>query len=430
MYWPRRCCGSLGPVVSRWVKEAKGQVIERKQLIVMTAGNGFGHQGMERNSELLTTRVASPNDWDVPAVLAPLAPYKDKLTVCRPFHNPFGENLHGNGWGTLTCMTPVSSSPGGVSLDRWVGLGLGADDAFPSIALGVADKPDRAPPCTSADGPRQPFPAIGSPIDAYDSIFGVGKAGVDASKILAADRSLLDHLAEDITSAQGQLANPERAKLEQLLTSFRGLEQQLAKKQAAFAVRQPPAAPASDLPKSGLHRDVIRAHSSLLVAAMAFELTHVAHLSLLGFDAHNQGWGMLDIPGDAHESLMHKKIAGWTDEQYDKAVADILRFEAAELAYIWESLAQFQLAGKPASENTLMAWVNSGGGKHHDGASWHPVIMLGNAGGALRSGQYLEYKPGGARDQRCFPHHRQRGRNAGNEPLVTRRAAKAAERAS
>lgn len=381
----------LGPLLYRLVSEARAETTGRKRLVVMTAGNGFGHQGMERNSEVLNTSVSSPTSWELPSVLSPLASAKGDLSIWRPFENPHGQNLHGNGWATLNVMRPISGGPGGRSLDRWVGLGLGAEDAFPSIALGIATRADQAPPCVSSDGPRQPFPAIGNPVDAYASLFGLGYEGGDVKAQLAAERSLLDRMVSDVQRASTQLASTEREKLEQLLTSFRSLERQLATKQEILSTREPPPAPRAEDYGFGLRTEVIRAHVDLIVEALAFGLTHTAHLSLLGFDAHNAGWGAIGVPGDAHEDIMHREKSGMSREDFDAAVRTIISFQAGEMAYLWQRLGELPSGGGTLADSSLVVWLNSGGGKHHDGSSWHPLILLGSAGGALKAGQYREF---------------------------------------
>ena len=51
---------ALAPFVGRLVAEAQGRAEERVNLIVLTGGNGWGHQGMARDGEPLYTRVGSP----------------------------------------------------------------------------------------------------------------------------------------------------------------------------------------------------------------------------------------------------------------------------------------------------------------------------------------------------------------------------------
>lgn len=370
----------LGPLVGRLVREARGQTSRRQSLVVITDGNGWGHQSMNRNSELLDTRVDSETDWDLPSVLAPFAPFADRVTIARRFNN-FG-SLHGSGWSTLTGVRSEGQGPGGISLDRLVARAQGQEDAFSSIALGVSTRNDRPPPCTSADGRLQPFPAFGAPTEAHRALFGgVAGAGADA------ESSLLDRLVDDVSRTRAGLASHERAHLDQMLASYRSLETQLVARRAIFETRPPPEAPGVE--GSTLQRAVIEAHADLVAQAIGFGLTHVAHLSLLGFDAHNVGWGFLGHPGDAHEQVAH--VSGpYNRAASTAAYRDIITFKAEVIARMYGALAEIPVEGGTAADRTVFVWINSGGGKHHHGNNYHPVVVIGDAGGRLRAGHYLE----------------------------------------
>lgn len=380
----------LSPLLHSLVAQAQGIDDGRCNLVVFTDGNGWGHQGMQR-SELLLTDVRSPSDWDLPSVLQPLSFIRERISIALPLENPFGRNLHGNGWATLNVMPTVGGGPGGVSLDRWVALQAGLGDAFPSLALGVATRNDRPAPCTSSDGPAQPFPAIASPVAAFEYVFGTGTvSGVDPKVALARERSLLDAMIDDVKRARDALAGPERAKFDQLLESYRTVEQSLAQRLEIFESRElpPPPDPALD-EKTGLEPDVIRAHVDLIALALSFGLTHVAHLSVLGFDAHNAGWGALGHPGDAHEDIAHVAVGG---EAATDAYRAIISYKAGELAHLYQQLEATSVGDATLAERTVFVWVNSGGGKHHDGTVEHPIVIIGDAGGALRAGQYLQFE--------------------------------------
>lgn len=381
----------LSPLVSRLVSEAYGQAQNRLNLIVFTDGNGWGHQGMSRTGETLNTTVRSMDDWDLPEALAPLAPYKNRITIARPLFNPHDQNLHGNGWATLSVVNGDGHNPGGISLDRLVALSTGMMDPFPSIALAVALRKDRPPICNSSDGPRKPFPAIGHPLVAFTQMFGAPGSNLAAVRAaLQQEKSLLDGMAGDVDLARRALAGPERLKFDQLMESYRALERQMIERDAIFSKRPPPPAPAGGaaLDKLGLAPEVINAHADILANALSYGLTHVAHLSVLGNDAHNAGWGALGFPGDAHEDLSH--ISGGYDKpRATMAVMTITQFKAGVLARIAATLEKIPTGNGNLLDRTIMVWVNSGGGKHHDGYNTHPIVIIGG-GGKLKTNRYLE----------------------------------------
>ena len=379
----------LAPLVSRLVREARGEeaMAGRKNLVVFTDGNGWAHQGgfgtnSSRNSPTLDTEVQSETEWVVPGVLSAFEPLSDRLTVIRPLSNPHDRSLHGSGWATLSAISGDGFSPGGVSLDRLVAQELGEEDAFSSIALGVSTRPGRPPLCTSADGYKRPFPAIGSPLQAYQRLFG---AGEDANQALEQERSLLDGMMEDVRAVRASLASPERAKVEQMLGSYREMERQLGERQSKLKGRELPRAPKES---EGLARDTIEGHIDVIKHALGFGLTHVAHLSVMGFDAHNHGWGFLGFDGDAHEQVAHIG-SGYDLARADQAYATVIDYKAQQLARLYAHLDTVSVGDTTLSDETIMVWVNSGGGKHHDGAGNHAMVIIADQAGSLRKGRYL-----------------------------------------
>ncbi|MEM9459636.1 MAG: DUF1552 domain-containing protein [Myxococcota bacterium] len=379
---------ALGALGHQLLAQAYGDSPDRVNLVVLSTGNGWGHQGMKREGEILDTTVVDEDDWVLPAALSPLAGLADRVSILRPFRCPGDGNLHGSGWSTLTCLKGDGINPNGRSLDRLVGLDRGATDPFSSVALGISHKAGKPAPCTSSNGPLEAFPAIGSPLDAYVALFG-GTDQAEALERLTSEQGLLGGMMDDVTRARAALAGPERAKLDQMLDSLRELERQLEGRLEVLAEHDPPALPPGDLTATGLSPDVIRAQADIGAHAVAFGLTRVLHLSILGFNDHNAGWGALGHPGDAHEDLMHKE--NYTGEQADQAVFDITLFEAQIVERIWSVLQTVPSGAGTVADQTVLLWINSGGGKHHDGRNYHPVVLVGDAGGRLATGKYVEF---------------------------------------
>lgn len=390
----------LGPFVNRIVGTAWGADVSRPNLFVLTAGNGWGHQSLDRNTPLLAPTMRSESDWDLPKVLNKLSPLAKRVSLCRRLYNPFDKNLHGNGWATLSVMKGDGRNPGGPSLDRWVALQTAASDPFPSLALGVALRDSSPPPCTSSDGVRKPFPAIGRPLVAFETVFGSASGQADADNVLARRKSLLDAMVKDVERVRAQLAGQERTKLDQLLESYRGLERQLSAKRQILAAIKTPAPPTDKQNSLGLQPASLQAHVDVAAHAVAFGFTRVVHLSVLGFDAHNAGWDALGFSGDAHENLAH--LSGYDKPRATAAYEAIIDFEAGLLARFYSVLSGFKANDQLLSDQTLAVWVNSGGGKHHEGHAHHAVVIVGDAQGRVRGGMHLE-RPGHAVSEAFLP---------------------------
>ncbi|MEM6955506.1 MAG: DUF1552 domain-containing protein [Myxococcota bacterium] len=380
---------ALSPLVAHLVGRAHGQA-ERTNLIVLTGGNGWGHQGMARDGEPLYTDVRSVANWDLPAALAPLRPIREQVSILRAFRNRGDGDLHGSGWSTLTGVRGDGRNANGVSVDRLVAQHTGANDAFSSLAFGVPVRAGRPAPCTSSDGLLRPFPAIASVEEAFVSVFG-GTDRAAAQRALDGELSILDGMRDDLERARSALAGIEQAKLDQMLHSLRETERAVQGRLALLESREPPPFPDGNVDGGGLNPDAIMGFAEIGAQAIAFGLTRVVHLSLLGFNAHNAGWGALGYGGDAHENLMHRSGLSRLGYSADDAVRDILRFQSEVLLHMWQILADTEVAGGGTeADRTLILWVNSGGGKHHDGRNRHPAVLIGDAGGRLRRGQYVE----------------------------------------
>jgi hypothetical protein len=55
------------------------------------------------------------------------------------------------------------------------------------------------------------------------------------------------------------------------------------------------------------------------------------------------------------------------------------------------AFSKFQEPGGNMLENSLVAFINVGGGKHHYGHYTYSATTVGRLGGALRTGRYLHY---------------------------------------
>jgi hypothetical protein len=358
----------------------------RKRLFLITNGNGF----IEKS---YTCAARSETDFDLNPVFEPLAPWKSQLVVASRFHNPFDRALHGNQFATLSVIPSPNQTgekrgpPGGISIDRFLAKQIGAKDAFPSTAQGLAE--GRNILCTSCDGLNQPFPAIGSPVKAYETYFG-GAAGAtagagqapDVSKQLAQDKSLLDLIAGDIARMQGRLAGPEKAKLDQYLTSIRGVERQLAELGAARGTCQAPPRPGADLDRASLSPRVVAAHIDVAFAAQMCGLTRISHMSILGMEGPHIAYGWLGDTRGHHNT--HHAGDYPTIQKIDTFIISCVAQVAAAMSKIAEP-------GGSMLDNSLVAYINTCGGRHHGGQDTHAVVTVGRAGGAMKGGRYLQY---------------------------------------
>jgi hypothetical protein len=392
----------LGSVfTSALLPEAQGAPALKKRFILVTSGNGF----LER---FYTCPARSETDFDLTPALMPVAPWKDRMVLAQKFFNPYSKANHGNQFATLTVTeSPVRESqmrgpPGGISIDRLIAKTLGAGDAIESTAVGcVAFRQgstySRAL-CMSANGPREPFPAFGSPVQAFRAYFGAAPKGATPGgaatpdtfeRSFAKSRSFLDPLTEEVRRLRGRLAGAERAKLDQYLASLEVVEKELAQRAEAQGRCADVAGPALPETRGALDEnvdpEVLAGHIDVTFNALRCGLTHVSHITIEGMEAPHVKYKWLgqtrDHHNDHHDNNLPvlEKIGAWT---------------MAQVAKVCTLLANAPEGNGSMLDNSLVVYVNCCGGKHHDGQNVHPVFMFAGKNIGLRGGRYLQYPEG------------------------------------
>lgn len=378
----------LGPLFSqRLLPEAQGAVNPgRKRFILMTHGGGL-------LEEHYTCQARSETDFDLNRVLKPLEPWKSQLLVLSKFYCPFDKRQHGNQFAVLSMMKSPNQEygnykglpPGGVSVDRFLAGQIGAQDAFDSTLVGI-DEAKGDPINLSADGPNKLYPAIGSPLKAYDTYFARQMTGVSdpmaTARMIADERSVLDLIRADIGRMNARLAGPERAKLDQYLDSLRGVERRLMDLGGGGTQCQAPPRPAELLDKSNLDPNVISAHIQVTHAAQVCGLTRVSHISIHGFSSPHTPYRFLGDTQGLHV-CHHERFMG--------SIAQICTYVSSKVAQMAELLAKTPEGDGTMLDNSLLVFVNVCGGVHHNGHNTYSVISLGKAGGGVRTGRYLSY---------------------------------------
>ena len=107
----------------------------------------------------------------------------------------------------------------------------------------------------------------------------------------------------------------------------------------------------------------------------------------------------LDINVSAHNGLMHA-LNGLGEDDDDAWAAEQERVDQIERLYNWRAQGivdffnmaeQSSFGSGSLADRTLMIWLNSGGGLHHNGRNSINGFLIGNPDGVLNSGRYHKY---------------------------------------
>lgn len=348
------------------------------------------------------TPAIAGSDWEPPLLLEPLQPYQNLTTVLTGLRNTKQEdNLGDHAGGTGAFLTgrtvPRNQSVmGGPSIDQVIAQYIGAETAVPSLQLGgeggdAAGSCDSGYPCAFAN--QISFSQAGVPLPKLtdpQQVFANFVAGPDPElssaelqRRAALELSALDVILEEAAALQPKLSTRDRAKLDQYLESFRGVERRLQR------VDGEPArcAAVAPLPVEG-DTQLIQTMSDLMALTFSCDLTRVISFQW-GNAASNRSYAFEDPQiVDGHHNISHHQSLPEKLAQ----LRTIDHWQVTQLAYLAGKLAEVEdVNGKSMLENSLLFFSSdiSDGDKHnHDDM---PVLLLGQGGGAISSGQHIVY---------------------------------------
>jgi hypothetical protein len=352
------------------------------RLAVLFAGNGF-------HSREWWARGAGPT-MELGRVLAPLLPYREKLNFVRGLRNPQGgPGIHSSQTGNLLTGTTLGAGGNvrsGVSFDQVVAQRVGSQTKVPSLVLGCE------PPIAalhngysmiysshiSWSSPTTAVPLELYPALAFDRLFRE-----DDSRT---DRSVLDAVLEDARGLRNRVSGQDRQRVEEYLSSVHEVEQRLTRagRQGRLQGWRPTLErPNTPRPADGIPQDIdqhMRLMSDILVLAFQTDSTRVCTLKLNN-DHSSLRFPHLRIDYMIHHLLSHTNNNDWLC---------VNQFFLEQLAYIAGRLDRIHEGERTLLDNSLLMLTSSMMTGNHDNDQL-PVVLLGRAGGRLRTGRVHDY---------------------------------------
>jgi hypothetical protein len=248
------------------------------------------------------------------------------------------------------------------------------------------------------------LPTIGSPLSAYNTVFGTAMpSGTSASALLARRQSILDTITAEITGLQSQLGSSEKAKLDLHLESIRALENKLISNSNGGGCTKPATPPADSALQFGTKgMDTLAAnllHQQIILAAFACDITRIACLEY-GNDQYllvNQSGLPAD---DEHGGYIHSEAT--------TNFPNLVKFEAylaTQFANMVTALATTRDpldSTKMLLDNTLVLWGRDmGDAQNHNQQSMRFVLAGGN-GGYLKTASAGRYVKSTERHERIL----------------------------
>jgi hypothetical protein len=333
-------------------------------------------------------------DYAMPEDLAPLEPYRDRMALLSGFDvklDGVANKPHITGCLGMRTGVPVpDSNVRAPTFDVLISQQLGADTRFRSLEISSCGLENSY----SYHSAGSPNPSEISPALLYRRIFGEGFLDPNAASFtpdagIMARKSVLSAVSEDRQRLMRNVGAADRHRLDEYFTSIRQIEQQLELQLQPPAPVENfirPAAPEADGLGSEIGQ-VLETHrlmAELLARALQTDQTRV--FNVLFSDTTSN----LRLPGETttHHTLTH-------EEPDDRA----LGFQKQHSQFVTQSMLGWRdfldaLDAIPEGDGTLLdnclvlAHSDCSIAKAH-AVEGIPVMIAGNAGGAVRTGYHL-----------------------------------------
>jgi hypothetical protein len=332
-------------------------------------------------------------------ILQPLAPHQGDLVVVAGVDQMgIGGDGHQNGMGGMLTgagllpgrFAGVGSPPAGwaesQSVDQRLADELGRGLPFRSIEFGVQTG--------SADnwgrmvyrGRNRPLPPREDPARTFDEVFGAALLDpAERARRQTRRTSILHHVSSDLARLSGEVGAADRQRLDQHLTYLREVEARLNAQSQGIAECAVPARPATPIGAEayGQTGDL---QIDLMVLALACGQTRVATLQW-SRSVSDVRFTWLGID-QGHHTLSHLPD---TDATAQDKLVRINSWYAEKFASLATKLKAYDEGGGTLFDNCLLLWCNElAKGNVHSRID-APYVLAGSAGGALRTGRFLEY---------------------------------------
>jgi Protein of unknown function (DUF1552) len=354
------------------------------RLAVLFSGNGFHSKEWWAKGEGKAMELGK--------VLTPLTDFRERMLFIRGLYNEEAQkgNIHSSQTGNLLSGAPLASGGeirSGTSIDQLLAQRYGHSTKLPSLVLGC----EKSNPSVhknysmlysshiSWTSPTTPTPLEIYPALAFDRLFKDG-----ASK---GDESVLDAVLSDARDLRRNICANDQRKLDEYLESVRDVEQRIehaGQKGELQGWRPTLEKPNIPRPADGIPQDIaehMRLMCDLLVLGFQTDTTRITTLKLNN-DHSSLRFPNLGVDYMIHHLLSHSDTADWLK---------VNQFFLEQVAYIARKLDAVQEGSRTLLDNTMLMFCSSMLTGNHD-ATQLPVLMIGGAGGRLKSGRVLDYK--------------------------------------
>ncbi len=345
-------------------------------------------------------------DFEMSRILAPLAPYRDRLLLLSGLthHNgfPLGDGAGDHARAAATFLTGVhprktsgADIAAGISVDQMAAQKLAGKTRFGSIELACEDgrlvgNCDSGYSCAYSNSiswrtPSQPNPPEVNPRAVFERLFGDASDDPATMQRRAIyRRSILDYVMNDAKTMKVSLGPTDNRKLDEYLDGIREIERRIEQAEKdgnhiAPSMEHPDGVPVE-------FADHVRLMFDLMAVAFQTDSTRVATF-MIGREGSTRTYREIGIP-DAHHPLTHHR----NDPELIEKVTQINCFHMQQYAYLLKKLSSIQEGDGTLLDNVMIVYGSGlSDGNQHDHSNL-PVLVAGGGAGSLKTGRHVQYK--------------------------------------
>ncbi len=341
------------------------------------------------------TPASDGADFELPRILAPLAPHRDNVLVLSGLTQNTGRALgdaagdHARASATyLTGAHPRKTDGAGIhagiSVDQVAASHVGAASKLPSLELALEDgrlvgNCDSGYSCAynntlSWRTPSLPLPPEVNPRLVFERLFGsLDENPADRRKRLHNETSILDYVLEDTQRLNSQLGAVDHRKIDEYLTSVRDIEHRIQVAEKDDAQTPPSFEKPTGVPAD--FGDYAKLMFDLMLVAFQTGTTRVSTL-MLGREGSLRAYREIGI-SDAHHPITHHD----GNPELIEKVAQINTYHLEQFAYFLGKLKSTPDGDGTLLDHSLIVYGSglSDGNRHeHDNL---PILLAGKSGG-------------------------------------------------
>ncbi len=338
-------------------------------------------------------------DFEMTPILQPLAAYREKMLLLSGLKANWNLAHAGAGGSFLTGVTRGGKNEveilAGESVDQMLAKQLGKETQLSSLELSM-DAPALAGACTvnlscvythtlSWRSATDPLPTEHNPRAVFERLFGdSGSTAKDAREVrLRQQSSILDAVADKLSSLERSLGSSDRHLVESYTESVRNIERRIQKAEEQIDLTLPELDQPAGVP--AVFEDHMEIMQDLQVLALQTDLTRVITF-MMSKEQSARPYPQIDVP-DAHHPLSHHN----NNPQLVEKMSRINSYHTQLFANYLDKLAAIPEGDGSLLDNmTILYGAGISNSTVHAGDNL-PLLLMGGGAGWLHGGEHIQY---------------------------------------